>query len=328
MRVPGSRMRPATRPSSWLARSCSALLSGRRLDLGGGGRPGSPGTRRRRRARPAGMRQGGARLRRQARRGGSGAGARAAPIPGKELVTICAGAEKGIRRPGHHRRSARDPGTGEDAAKLGGPCLAPRLWPWPRWPRPVVGARGRLWGLFRPRPSALSRTSDAFGPAAGWAWRSGPQRPGSGSGGSWVPADARPQGRAGGGLGGADERRCRRPPRHLRPWPALLARASTSGAGPEGGVRPRGRLQLRPGRQAPGCSGGGGGGRRAAPERPRGRPHLAACPPSVVRGPGAPPHPQHGRPRLSAGLRAHLVRGPSAVSRLPALAVPACGARA
>lgn len=164
-----------------------------------------------------------------------------------------------------------------------------------------MGARGRLWGPFRPRPSALSRTFDALGPQ-----RPGPaaSRPAV-SGGSWAPADARPRGRAGGGLGGAGRAAgCGQPPSASSPpgrpaWPGPV-----SGAGPEGESAPWGRLQLRPGRRAPGCGGGGGGGRRAAPSgRERAPAPPAACPPLPSRPrPGRPPHPRS--PAAPASRRA------------------------
>lgn len=285
---------------------------------GAGGRPGSPGTR------AAGGRERGRRECARAARGsagGRGAEARARslppPIPGKGACPRRAparGRKRGFAALGITPLCS-GPRDGRGRSQVGGPCLAHRLWPLSGLGGRVreMGARGRLWGLFRPRPSALSRTSDALGPQrarpAAFRARSVPA--------SRVRRQLGACGRAASGPGRRRPRRGRTSGRVqatslgiLAPWPALLARASTSGAGPGGESAPRGRLQLRPGRRAPGCGGGGGGGRRAAPSgRERAPAPPAACPPLPSRPrPGRPPHPRSTAAPASRRALGSLVR--------------------
>ena len=170
LRVPGSRSAQPRAPFLWarslaLARRCFQTCCA--WIWGAGGRPGSPGTR------AAGGRERGQRECARAARGsagGRGAEARARslppPIPGNGACPRRAparGQERGFAALGITPLCS-GPRVGRGRSQVGGPCLARRLRPLSGLRGRVreMGARGRLWGPFRPRPSALSRSFTAL----------------------------------------------------------------------------------------------------------------------------------------------------------------------
>lgn len=329
-RIRGSRSAPrrARRLPSRIARCSSALLSDLlRLDLGGGGRPGSPGTRAAG-GRALGPRECAPAARGRARRGGLEPGVCCLGSWRRALVPAAlprGGGHKAIRRPRPHA-ALRRPRAGRDPAKLPSP---PSPFPrpqapaplGPRRPRPCNGSAGYARGALPAQALGARPAIQRAGPAACWvcgvragqvprqrrAYRHSAARLGHGR-----PRQARASGRTRAASRGA-----------IAPLARPAGPAPPPGAGPGTRARPLGTPP-----------GWGPGGRRGAAvavaeggalprTAGRGRPRPPAGPARpfrLLRARPRPPHP--GQPPAAPPSRRALCCPPGPVTCLSARLAP------